>query len=87
MTRQENGIVYFDKPVTMNFLEFAFDHLGCDAIATRESSMDLEKTDIVAYASEEKYNNLLRKILYEKFGKEHYVTMGGISEVQAYGIF
>ncbi len=83
-TTVENGIVYYEEPVATNFIAFASNHIDCDAIATREGSSDLGNTMLVAYASDVRYNRKLKDIFYEKFGKEQYIIMRGLSEVQGY---
>lgn len=85
-TKEENGIVYFDEPRTVHFLKFAFEHMGCDSIALRDSVDDPTKIKIVAYAANKSANPLLQLVLKTKYGLENYVTMRHMSEMEAYSI-
>lgn len=86
-TTLQDGIIYFEKPVIVDFIDFSYAHLGCDAIAFRDENKLIGQVKLVAYASDKQHNNLLRKIFLEKYGKKDYCIETGLSEAQADGIF
>ena len=85
-TRQENGIVYFNKPTTLDWLKFTFQHLDCNAIAIDNGDDDLRQTTLVAYASSREYNRVLERIFKERYQGGAYGLMVGVSEWEANGI-
>ena len=82
----KDGIVYYDKPHTVDYLDFLYGHIGCDLIVTLASADRKDTNDVVAYASDKSKNALLRKIFKTKYNNGEYLIRRHISEVQAYGI-
>ena len=86
-TTLQDGIIYFEKPVTVDFIDCSYAHLGCDAIALRDENRLTGQVKLVAYASDEQHNKLLRKIFLDKYGKKDFYIETGLSEAQADVIF
>lgn len=81
----KNGIAYYDKPYKIDFIEFGYSHLNCDSIITEES-IDLDEVEVVAYASEEKFNAKLYDIYEQQYKNHGYRVMRQISSVEASSI-
>ena len=62
-------IVVLDEPIEVNYIEWAFTHIGCDAIF-KDGSRNL-KICIIAYSVCDEGNIELKK-LYEKFKSYKY---------------
>ena len=86
-TTLQDGIIYFEKPITVDFIDFSYAHLGCDAIAYRDENEPTGRVRLVAYASDKQHNNFLRKIFLDKYGKKEFCIETGLSEAQTDGIF
>ena len=86
-TTEQDGIVFFDKPKTVDYLEFLFDHIGCDMIITMESADRGNTNDVVAFASSKEKNPTLRRIFKTRYNNGKYLIHHHISEEQANGIF
>ncbi|MBQ6735580.1 MAG: hypothetical protein IJR00_11825 [Lachnospiraceae bacterium] len=87
MTYSEaDGLIFYESPLTVKYLDFAFQHMGCDSIAVRDSVFEPDKTKIVAYASAKEYNPQLWKVFKSDYGKENYAIMKHMSEAEAYSI-
>lgn len=84
---ERDGVVYCEEPMEVNYIDFGYEHLGCDSIITAESADTEENSTIVAYASSPEFNRRLREVFRERFDGGRYVMMKHISEVQAHGIF
>lgn len=51
------GIEKLDKPMEVDTVDWAFEHLGCDALVVKDDKCSTMK--ILAYAIEPKYNTML----------------------------
>ena len=54
----KNGIVYCEQPIKENIFKFLFDHLDCNCVIKKQD-MSQDTAEIIAYATEEKYNTVL----------------------------
>lgn len=54
------GIEKLDKPLKVNTVDWAFEHLGCDALVLKDNQCSTMK--ILAYAVEPKYNSMLNAL-------------------------
>ena len=84
--KEKDGIAYLNKPETLDWLEFAFKHLGCDTITVDDEDGDLRKVTLVAYAVSEDKNLALEQVFRKNYNDGKHIIMSGISEVEAYGI-
>jgi len=80
-----DGIIYFEKPYSVDFIDFGYAHLDCDSIITLESS-DSDEIEVVCYASEPKYNKTLREIFNSSYKNKGYCIMQHISSLEATSI-
>lgn len=55
------GIRELDKPLEVNTIDWAFEHLGCNALVIKDDSCNTMR--ILAYAVEPKYNTMLNTLL------------------------
>ena len=85
-TREENGIIYYQNPHNLDWLEFAFRHLGCDAIALNDAVCDLKNVKIIAYAASKEKNHELYEVFKKNYGDGSYTVMLHIGEWEANGI-
>lgn len=51
------GIKELDRPIEVNTIDWAFEHLGCNALVIRDDSCSTMR--ILAYAVEPRYNTML----------------------------
>lgn len=51
------GIEKLNKPLEVNTVDWAFEHLGCDALVIKDNQCNTMQ--ILAYAVEPKYNTML----------------------------
>lgn len=81
----KDGIAYFEQPYKVDFVDFGYAHLDCDSIIT-EASAHYDEVEVVAYASEEKYNAKLYKIYEESYKGKGYRILQQISSMEASSI-
>ncbi|MBD5452065.1 MAG: hypothetical protein HDR25_05445 [Lachnospiraceae bacterium] len=55
------GIKTLEKPIEVNTIDWAFEHLGCDALIIKDDRCNT--MSVLAYAIEPKYNKLLYDLL------------------------
>ena len=84
---EENGIVYYDEPYRVNYLDFLYQHLDCDAIIKRDDAGTYENVQIVAYSVAKEKNELLWRIFREKYTGSDYVIGSHISKERINAIF
>ena len=73
---ENKGIVIFDEPLKVGFIEWIENHVDCDCITTGKHLQD-GKICIIAYATSEEYNDELVKLNIEKYSE--YPILCGVS--------
>ena len=63
---EKNGLIYFEKPFEVDYVDWIPKHLDCDSIITKES-LDPDRITVICYASREEFNILLKKIRDEVY--------------------
>lgn len=81
----KDGIAFYGTPYKIDFIEFGYNHLDCDSIITEES-IDSDEVEVVAYATEGKYNAELYDVYDKQYKNNGYRVMGQISSVEASSI-
>lgn len=64
-----DGIIYFEHPFEVDYLEWLSKHLDCDSIITRESSYS-DVVHVICYACTSDYNKDLRIVRNKKYPNE-----------------
>lgn len=77
----KNGIAYYEEPYQTNLLEFAYAHLDCDSIISKNKS-EQDKSEVIAYATEEKYNIELYDVYEMQYKDLGYTVMRQISSLE-----
>lgn len=54
------GIEKLEKPLEVNTIDWAFEHLGCDALVIKDNRCNT--MSVLAYAIEPKYNIMLNDL-------------------------
>lgn len=85
-TTLQDGIIYFEKPITVDFIDFSYAHLGCDTIAYRNENEPTGRVKLVAYDSDKRHNNFKKNFL-DNNGKKEFCIETGLSEARTDGIF
>ena len=83
--KQYTGIIFYEKPYNINFIDFGYSHIGCDSIIVDKESPD-GTVDVICYASEPKYNDTLYNIYNEEYKDKGYSILQRISSLEASSI-
>ena len=80
----EEGIYFYDNPLTIDRYKFLYEHMDCDSII--ESKPEDDEDGIIyvlAYAIKKEFNKKLEALFYNNNYSGRYVILRGIDSKEA----
>lgn len=81
-TYEKNGIVYFEEPYSIDYSDWAFQHLDCDSIVERQDTYS-DTLKVICYAKSSEFNGRLMNLWRTEYANEKLFRGMGASEVNS----